>query len=175
MKRPEVENDGAFQLTSSDGKMIVPLRQVCFNVLVSQGFADIVIHQRYENYFETPLEVIFTMPISSTFACNKIAVDYTLPDGKVESIETIVTERQRAQEVYEDAVASGEAAVIATLPPANTQLTRQMMRIALGNMPANSKANLRAFCSQKLETEDCSYCLRIPMAFVPAYLGPVSN
>ena len=49
------------------------------------------------------------------------------------------------------------------------------MSIALGNMPANSKANLRAFFSQKLETEDFSYCLRIPMAFVPAYLGPVSN
>ena len=49
------------------------------------------------------------------------------------------------------------------------------MSIALGNMPANSKANLRAFFSQKLETKDFSYCLRIPMAFVPAYLGPVSN
>ena len=93
MKRPEVANDGAFQLTTSDRKMIVPLKQVCFNVNVNQGFADIVIHQRYENDLETPLEVIFMMPISSTFACNKIAVDYTLPDGKVERIETIVTER----------------------------------------------------------------------------------
>ena len=65
--------------------------------------------------------------------------------------------------------------MIATLPPADRKLTFKMMKIALGNMPANSKANLRAFYSQKLETEDCSYCLRIPMAFVPAYLGPVSN
>ena len=50
-----------------------------------------------------------------------------------------------------------------------------MMKIALGNIPANSKANLCAFCSQKLETEEFSYCLRIPMAFIPAYLGHVSN
>ena len=64
-KRPEVENDGAFQLTTSDRKMIVPLKQVCFNVQVTQGFADIVIQQRYENDLETPLEVIFMMPISS--------------------------------------------------------------------------------------------------------------
>ena len=49
------------------------------------------------------------------------------------------------------------------------------MRISLGNMPPNSIANLRAFCHQKLELADQSYCLRIPFAYVPAYLGNMSN
>ena len=42
-------------------------------------------------------------------------------------------------------------------------------------MPPRSKTILRAFCSQKLEMEDMSYCLRIPLAYVPAYMGNVSN
>ena len=50
-----------------------------------------------------------------------------------------------------------------------------MLRITLGNMPPRVTANLRAFCSQKLDIEDVSYCLRIPMTYVPAYMGPVSN
>jgi len=49
------------------------------------------------------------------------------------------------------------------------------MRVALGNMPPRSKANLRAYCSQKLDLEDMSYCLRIPMTYVPAYMGNASN
>ena len=49
------------------------------------------------------------------------------------------------------------------------------MRITLGNMPPRSKANLRVYCSQRLEIEDMSYCLRIPMAYVPAYMGNASN
>ena len=50
-----------------------------------------------------------------------------------------------------------------------------MLRISLGNMPPLSSANLRAFCSQKLEFADESYCFRLPMTYVPAYLGNVSN
>ena len=50
-----------------------------------------------------------------------------------------------------------------------------MMRVNMGGMPPLSTANLRAFCSQKLELEDMSYCFRLPMTYVPAYMGNVSN
>ena len=50
-----------------------------------------------------------------------------------------------------------------------------MLTVQLGNMPAKCTAYLRIFCFQKLEIEDLSYCLRIPMVFVPAYMGNVSN
>mmetsp|Transcript_5881 Transcript_5881/g.7119 ORF Transcript_5881/g.7119 Transcript_5881/m.7119 type:complete len:125 (+) Transcript_5881:371-745(+) len=109
------------------------------------------------------------------FSCTKIAVDYTLQDGRMETIETRVTARERAIAVYEDKVAAGETAVLATLPRARTSFMTKYMRVALGNMPAHSVANLRAYCGQKLDTEDQSYCLRIPMTHVPAYMGTVSN
>lgn len=134
-----------------------------------------MVHQKYKNELAVPLEIVFLLPASDSFACNKIQVDFTLTDGTTQSIETVVKEIRKAKEVYEDAVAKGNVAVLGTLPPSNTQYTRSMMKIVLGNMPASCEANLRAYCSQKLEIEDLSYCLRIPMTYIPAYLGPVSN
>ena len=49
------------------------------------------------------------------------------------------------------------------------------MRLLLGNMPAHSKAVVRAFCAWKLDVQDESYCLRIPMTYVPRYMGNQSN
>ena len=65
--------------------------------------------------------------------------------------------------------------MIATLPPIRTQFRHNMMRINLGGMPPLATANLRAFCNQKVELEDESYCFRLPMSYVPAYMGNVSN
>ena len=162
-------------MMTRDKKHILPLKQVCFTANVSQGFADIVLHQRYENELEQPLEIIFNLPTSENFSCNKIAVDYTLPDGSIDTIETKIVGREKGEQVYEDSIAKGHAAILATLPPANAIKTRKLLKIALGNMPALAKANLRAFCSQKLDIEDESYCFRIPMTYVPAYLGPVCH
>ena len=94
-----MEGDGAFQLCTivESKNFILPLKQVCFTVSVNEGFADIVFHQKYENNLDEPLEIIFMMPISETFACNKIGIDYSMPDGTVESIETVVIERSSGE------------------------------------------------------------------------------
>ena len=61
------------------------------------------------------------------------------------------------------------------MPPIKTNKTKNIMRIDLGGMPPLATANLRAFCNQKLELEDMSHCFRLPMAYVPAYMGNVSS
>lgn len=115
------------------------------------------------------------MPTSQSFTVSKIAVEYTMPTGEKERIETSVVERKQAEERYEDSQAAGETAILATLPPVNTNFrASSMLRIRLGNMPANSTAYLRAYCYQKLEIEDMSYCFRLPMAYVPAFMGNAS-
>ena len=57
-----------------------------------------VIHQKYTNELEQPLEVQFMMPIAENFTCTKIAVDFTMPDGSSSSFETRVIEREQAQQ-----------------------------------------------------------------------------
>ena len=60
------------------------------------------------------------MPLADNFSCTKIVIDFVMPDGSTEQYETRVIEREAAQQKYEDKVAAGETAVIATLPPIKT-------------------------------------------------------
>ena len=62
------------------------------------------------------------MPASETLTLSQIAVDfYDQKSGETTSVITRVVERVKAQQVYEDKVASGQTAVIATLPTLNTR------------------------------------------------------
>ena len=83
---------------------------------MNQGFADFVLHQLYENKEDAPLEIVFKMPLSDTFTLNQIVIDFTLEDGKKKQIVTKVADRQKAEEQYEDKVAQGKTALLATLP-----------------------------------------------------------
>ena len=56
------------------------------------------------------------MPLSETFTLNQIVIDFTLEDGKTKQIVTKVADRQKAEEQYEDKVAQGKTALLATLP-----------------------------------------------------------
>ena len=48
---------------------------------LAQGFADMVVHQRYENELDEPLEIQFCMPTGQNFTVGQIIVDFTLEDG----------------------------------------------------------------------------------------------
>ena len=155
---------------------MIPLKQVNFQVSLAQGFADMVVHQRYVNELDEPVEIQFCMPTGQSFTVGQIIVDFTLEDGTEERLQTRIVERERAAEQYEDSQAEGKTAVFATLPPPSKEYqSESMMKIRLGNMPANCSAIVRTFCHQKLEVEDFSYCFRLPMAFVPPYMGNASK
>ena len=64
-------------------------------------------HQLYENDGDNPIEIVFMMPASETFTLSQIAMDITLANGEKRSAVTRVKERVRAQQVYEDKIASG--------------------------------------------------------------------
>ena len=90
------------------------------------------------------------------------------------TIVTRITEREKAEFIFEDKVASNQTAVLATLPKFYESMSQRFLRVKLGNIPPHSKVVLRAFCHQKLEIEDLSYCFRLPMSYVPAYMGNAS-
>ena len=134
------------QIYQEDSNTAIPLKQVGFNVEVNQGFADFVLHQLYENNEDAPLEIVFKMPLSDTFTLNQIVIDFTLEDGKKKQIVTKVADRQKAEEQYEDKVAQGKTALLATLPAVRQDY--QMLTVKMGNMPPKSTAYLRAYCHQ---------------------------
>lgn len=50
-----------------------------------------------------------------------------------------------------------------------------MIRVNIGNFPPLAQAELKVIFYQSLEIEDLSYCLRVPMAYIPKYMGDVRN
>jgi hypothetical protein len=64
---------------------------------------------------------------------------------------------------------------MASLPPVHEKFEINVMTVYLGNFPPMSSLILTAICSQKLDVNDLSYSLMIPMAFVPKYLGNVDT
>ena len=115
------------------------------------------------------------MPLSDTFTINKLEIDFVLSDGSVTTVVSRVEEKQKAQQLYEDKMIQGQTAVMATLPKITPSMSKKMLKIQLGNMPAQSKAFLRAYCNQQLMIEDLSYVFRLPMSYVPSYMANKST
>lgn len=142
-----------------------------FDVDVAEGFADMKITQVYHNESANPLEIVFKLPISESFSISSLQARFLLQDGSETVLETKVAERAKAQAKYDDSVASGQTAVMATLPPISKIFDANIMSIYLGNFPPMSRMILTASCAQKLDVTDLSYSLTIPMSYVPKYLS----
>ena len=104
-----------------------------------------IIHQAYENKTDLPIETMFMMPYSDTFTLSQIKVDLNLPGGKLKRLVTQVTKREEAKESYSNAVAEVKIALISYTE--SSSKCKAMLRIKLGNFPANSTAYLKAICA----------------------------
>jgi|LauGreDrversion4_2_1035121.scaffolds.fasta_scaffold126904_2 hypothetical protein len=50
-----------------------------------------------------------------------------------------------------------------------------MISISIGQFPPMSKAIIKFSYFQKVDYEDMSYCLRVPEAYVPRYIGDLAR
>lgn len=96
-KKLDLANAEKVFLVDKESNTPIPLLRANFEVEISNGYADMILHQVYENTNDHPLETLFMMPYTQTFSLNKIIVDFTLQDGAVKTLETKVTEREIAQ------------------------------------------------------------------------------
>ncbi len=74
--------------------------------------------QDYINYSDKPLETTFCYPVDLNLALSKIEIEFSDlsdPQKKV-LVETVIEERKKAENIYNDAVAEGkELAVMSTV------------------------------------------------------------
>jgi hypothetical protein len=89
---------------------------------------------------------MFKLPVSETFSISSLTARFLLQDGR-QVLETRVTERELAKVQYEDSVASGKTAVMATLPTPSEKFLVQLITLNLGNFPPQSTLILTAKCS----------------------------
>lgn len=87
-------------------------------------------------------------------------------------METEIDTKEKVKVKYEDAVASGKTSVMGTF---SNDRSRDLIRISIGIFPPESEATLKLFYYQNLELEDLSYCLRVPMSYIPRYMGDIAK
>mmetsp|Transcript_643 Transcript_643/g.747 ORF Transcript_643/g.747 Transcript_643/m.747 type:complete len:127 (+) Transcript_643:469-849(+) len=124
--------------------------------------------QQYVNHSpDTPLETSFYFPVDIDFALSKILIDYEDLDqpGKITSIETVMEERKKAEQIYEDAVAEGDKTAV--LAQTVSRKKKSLIRVNMGNFPPRSKATLTCVMYASTMSEGDLRTFRLPLCFIP--------
>ena len=143
---------------NSEEKELLPLKKVDIKTEIRGSFAVINVELRYVNpYVYSPLECTYVFPVEKTTILAKFEA---LIDNRV--IATKVMEKEKAKEKFDDAIASGHAAVIAKKEDTT-------MSVSLGNLLPGQEAVLKQSIICQLEVVGGSFAYNLPSAFYPDY------
>ena len=118
-------------LISADKKTVVPLKNVSVHVNVKGYLVGISSTLSYYNDTSNPLEVTFRFPLEESFAVVGLEA---IIDGR--KIKGEVQEKQKAMDMYNDAIASGLSAAYAE------EKSGDIFSLSLGNLPSGSEAEI---------------------------------
>lgn len=120
----------------------VPLRSVLVEATVRGYTAGVVSTLQYENQEEEPIEAVFTFPLDASSTV--VSFSATIQDRKIIGR---VEEKQKAQETYDDAIASGQSAFLMESE------RKDVFTISVGNLPPKEKAAVTVAFVMELATE----------------------
>ena len=98
------------------------------------------------------------MPIHQEYGISKLVIQ--VGDNVIEGK---ILEKQKAQEKYDDAVASGHTAAIAQ------EDAKNMMRLTIGNILPNQEVTVHLQLIHILKVEGGAYCLIVPTQYFPTF------
>lgn len=141
-------------------RVLLPLTKVDVKAELRGATADTNVELTYINpSTDSPLECTYTFPLEKTSVLAKFEA---VIDDKV--VVTKVTEKESAKEKYDDAIAGGNAAVLAERKKKDETLT-----VKLGNLLPGQRAILKIQVVSQLEIVGGQYAYVLPMAFYPEY------
>jgi Ca-activated chloride channel homolog len=156
-ERPFAATGGV--LVSLDGR-VLPLRGAALHGDCRAGVGRITLEQRFVNPHPEPLRVTLTvpMPVDAAVAGFSFLIDDREVVGRV-------TERKRARERFEQAIARGHTAALFEQERASV-FTQEV-----GNVPAGATVVVRLSIDQRLKWIDGAWEWRFPTVVAPRYLG----
>lgn len=150
-----------------DKKLKVPLKDIRFKVDIKDCLSTVEITQLYTNTNKTSVECEYVFPIDpQTTALTSLVVTM---DNK--TIEAKVTEKDKADEKYADAIARGDTAFKMN----QDEQQPDIIRLAIGNLLPEKNATIVVRYVKLLEAEDGNWCFRIPLAYTPKYGKPAAT
>jgi len=139
---------------------LLPLNRVDVRSELRGATASTNVELTYTNpNLENTLECTYMLPIEATTLLAKFEA---IIDSK--TVETKVMKKEKAQERYDDAVAGGNAAVMA-----ERKKKDETMTIKLGNLQPGQSATLKIHIVHQLEVVGGHYFFSLPVAFYPDY------
>src|SRR5690606_4916636 len=113
--------------------------------------AEVVLSQRFKNVESTPIEAVYLFPLPTEAAiCGLSAeVDGRLVEGRVE-------ERERAFEIYDDALADGHGAFLLDQERPN------VFTLSVGNLRPGAEATIRLRWVQPVAREGDALRFTLP-------------
>ena len=146
-------------LVSAD-KTVLPLKNVAVQVKVKGYLVGISSTLSYSNDTSNPLEVSFRFPLEESFAVVGLEA---IIDGR--KVKGEVQEKQKAKDMYENAIASGLSAAYG-----EEKSGAGYLQLSLGNLPSGSEAQISIKMVGELPIEaDGRVRFTLPSVLKPHY------
>ena len=126
---------------------------ISINSELNEFYSKTNITQYYKNYSENPIELIIKFPYNSSIQFSKFTLE--MNNKKVVSK---VLEKEKAEEKYNDAIASGNVGAISSIKD-------KYIKVNIGNITGGELIKLTTEFIQFLNTEDMSYCFTVMKNF----------
>lgn len=158
---PQAADDGTAAILHARRGGPVALRGVSIRVALCDLMCETEVTQRYQNDTHTNIEAVYTFPLP---------MDAVLLDVQVKlaakTLRGCVIERKAAQTRYEDAITSGDSAVLLE------QIGDGLYSMNLGNLLAGETAEIRLRYATWLTWHGDSLRVMIPTTLAPRYGVP---
>jgi Ca-activated chloride channel family protein len=144
--------------TTTDARAPVPLSGVSIDADIRSFYAKVVVAQRYVNQEATPIEVVYVFPLDEGAAVSafEAVVDGTLVVGEVH-------ERDKAFEMYDDAMESGHGAFLLD------EERPDVFQASIGNLPPGKEVTVRLTYVTELTVNDGALRFAVPTTVSPRY------
>ncbi|OMJ67308.1 hypothetical protein SteCoe_35570 [Stentor coeruleus] len=135
----------------------VPLKSLRVHALLQNSLASLTISQSFSNTSSLPLECEYHLPTFPQGIVTDLKI--RLPDGSILSSE--ITEKEKAQERYQDTISQGYSAAIAM------QQDDSNLIITLGNLLPNDSVEVIINCVCPIQSEKDSWRFQFVSGFIP--------
>jgi len=142
-------------------EVLVPLQEVAVNARIETGLVKMDLMLVYANTdTEGPIEVQFEYPLLKRQVVSKLVA--TIDDRHVSAK---IKDKEEAKEKYDEAIASGKAAVYAERDTKKTE----SLTLNLGNLLPGQTAQINIQIIEEAELVGGSYTFRLPNSLFPQY------
>ena len=167
----QVPEGGRLDAFALDGEVIgpCPLRGTDVDVEISGPMIRVSLAQTFGNPYDTPIEAVYTFPMSHRAAVDRMVMTVTSPDGDERVVVGEIKERNLAREIYEAAKDAGY--VTSLLEQERPNIFTQ----SVANIEPGATVKVEIGYVEVLLARDGEYAFEFPTVVGPRYIPGVSN